>query len=151
MTPSIYVRNRQEAIDWCGKPEYLGWYDMVSISTPGRDYDKSCYTGNCVVRLLETAFFDVGVRDPKGLPEITDRQAYEIACFVKEALDAGRDLVVHCDGGMSRSAAVARAVADYAGIDFSEVDSPRTMYPNYGVYKKIRHWLHAIDRGEVPD
>lgn len=151
MTPDILVRNRREAVQFCGKPGYLGYYDMVSISTPKDEYDGSCYTGNCVVRLLETQFYDVGGRDPENLPKITSRQAYEIANFIHETIRAGRNLIVHCDGGISRSAAVARAAAEYVGLDFNQVDSPRRMYPNYDVYKKVLYWLHAIDRDHVPD
>lgn len=63
----------------------------------------------------------------------------EIARFIKEhAKDrATANFIVHCDGGISRSAAVAKAIATYYNIPLSQINTLRQTYPNDIVFRRM--------------
>ena len=77
-----------------------------------------------------------------GRPPVmfTDEHAEVIAAFVREYEDVGR-ILVHCDAGVSRSAAVAAAIAKhYTGDDFWFFNQKS---PNRRVYRAVLYALRA--------
>ena len=93
--------------------------------------------------MLRIAFDDV---DPVTFPgqdahlkEITIDQVVEISTFVAKASVNCKRLVVHCRHGVSRSAAVAKAVASVAGAGFPDD------YKEYNrfVYLVLHKAVHA--------
>lgn len=137
----IRVMSRREAIARFGV-EHEGTIEpltaLVSITTPEPfcgtlgpiDFDEES-----LLAVLPMRFGDVL---PDEETAMTEGQAEEIVAFVRRMEDAGaRHLVVHCDGGVSRSAGVAAAIGVLLGIgDGFVFDSPR-MCPNMGCYRKV--------------
>jgi rhodanese-related sulfurtransferase len=50
----------------------------------------------------------------------TENQAVEILKFLKEHQDAHTQVIVHCEGGVSRSAAVSKFIAQIYNLEFPE-------------------------------
>lgn len=69
----------------------------------------------------------------ENLIEIQEHQATEIARFVHRIADKATVLVVHCRYGQSRSAGIAKAVAEFYGLQFpAEYD-----YANNYIYNLV--------------
>jgi predicted protein tyrosine phosphatase len=88
-------------------------------------------------KVIKLKFDDVKVPEP-GYFEMSDDQAIKIANFAKWANEQNNDIqiVVNCDAGISRSAAVAAAIAKY----FLDDDMPYfngPYRPNILVYRKV--------------
>ena len=97
---------------------------LISITDPSRGQARLRAGWHAVLRV---AFDDVDAITFPGqdghLQEITVDQVVEIATFVASASLSCKRLIVHCRHGVSRSAAVAKAVAEVAGARFpSEYD-----------------------------
>jgi len=71
------------------------------------------------------AFQDVDHHDGTG---ISNRQAKKLFDFIKE--NEGKDFIVHCFAGVSRSAAVAKFINDY-------YDVQDLVLENYKIYNKL--------------
>ena len=92
---------------------------LISITDPSR---AQASLGGGWQAVLRLTFDDV---DPVTFPgrdahlkEITVEQVVEIANFAAQASFDCKRLVVHCRHGVSRSAAVAKAIASVAGARF---------------------------------
>ncbi len=92
---------------------------MISITGSGTKYPILDPLWHCILRI---EFDDV---DPLTFPganqdlrKITQQQAIAISNFVRNLPSSVSTLVVHCKSGISRSAGVAKAVADRYGIYF---------------------------------
>jgi predicted protein tyrosine phosphatase len=93
--------------------------------------------------VLCVAFDDVDpLTFPEANPELTAlscSQAQDIARFVLEQAPRSRRLVVHCRHGVSRSAAVAKAVAVTQSVCFPEQYDEYNRY----VYKLVLEALQG--------
>lgn len=92
---------------------------LISITDPSRPNAILQLGWNAVHR---AAFDDI---DPVGYPDdygdmraISDEQALSMARFVLATAQTCQTLVVHCRYGVSRSAGVAKAVAQAFGVPF---------------------------------
>ena len=97
---------------------------LISITDPSREQAHLRLGWHSVLRV---AFDDVDAVTFPGqdghLQEISSEQLAQIASFVASASFRCKRLVVHCRHGVSRSAAVAKAVSEVAGAQFpSEYD-----------------------------
>ena len=72
---------------------------------------------------------------------ISKETAEEIANFAKEWWNKVDQIVVHCDGGVSRSAGVAAAILKYFTGDDSEIFDNPNYYPNMLVYRMVLNAL----------
>ncbi len=99
-------------------------------------------------RVLRCAFNDL---DPLRFPDRQDeddaglamnrQQVLGVARFVLQAASSCRRLVVHCRYGVSRSAAVAKAVAEHFGLPF-----PLTQVAYNGhLHALVRQALGAVE------
>ncbi|RJQ27059.1 hypothetical protein C4577_01935 [Candidatus Parcubacteria bacterium] len=86
------------------------------------------------VGLLRLAFWDVDDVIPYR-PRMTEDQSIEVWKFIDEVWDKISTLVVHCEGGISRSSAIAAAISKiklgHEGGFF------RTHIPNRYVYSTL--------------
>lgn len=121
MTHEIKIMSRPEAIKYCHKPQDERAV-MISISTPFETYHSAPFSSpkNKVMRVLRLFFED----EVDGPNVMTERDAAAVADFIRRYADAPR-IIVHCDAGRSRSAAVAAAVEEHFGGD------PRTIFESY--------------------
>lgn len=147
----IFVLSRPEAVELCDTfaPKPGQSAGMVSISTPEQEYSLAPHTSKYVQKLLLLSFYDVGGRDPSGLPQITEEQARSIAQFVYSCHNSGMDIIVHCDGGISRSAGVACAIADHFGISRDDIIKFHAIYPNMYVRDMVLKELLRISRNRT--
>lgn len=108
------------------------WACISIISPESREPDFICNRLSGIIRL---SFHDSDISD-EGMQIITDEQSLEIVKFVETFYDKVPLIVVHCEAGISRSAAVAAAFTNlYGGSDSHFF---RFFHPNMTVYSSIR-------------
>ena len=73
---------------------------------------------------------------------LNDKQAGEIAGFIKSILDKAELLICQCEHGHSRSAGVAAAVKQFLDKSGIEIFADDRYYPNKHVYRKV---LEALE------
>lgn len=111
---NIAFTSRESAESLSGRPDMA----VISITDPGTEQAKLAPDFDHVLRL---SFFDAVPADeylPAPMPGLFDRHmAHRISEFVEKLHAAPDDLsiVVHCEYGVSRSAAVALFVEAYSG------------------------------------
>ena len=71
-------------------------------------------------------FMDVMKDSPTVHEGITDQQATQIVAILKEALENGQDVVVHCHAGLCRSGAVAEVGVMMGFSDMHVVRQPNS-------------------------
>ena len=81
----------------------------------------------------------------EGRDAITPIQANIIAKFIKKWWDKVDQIVVHCDGGVSRSAGCAAAILKYFTNDDSQIFDDKNFYPNMLVYRRVLNALMESD------
>lgn len=115
---------------------------LISITDRGKPPPQFQPGWNAVLRL---AFDDV---DPVAFPGMNPElvpfeatQAAELARYVSSQLMRNKRIVVHCRHGISRSAAVAKAIAEITGAFFP----PAYRDHNRHVYDALRNALAAIN------
>jgi predicted protein tyrosine phosphatase len=87
--------------------------------------------------LLRVKFDDVDSKLPGQYP-ITDADAAAIAKFVDFHKDKINLIVVHCEGGISRSSATAAAIAFFLDRDASNsIFKDKRYMPNMLVFRKV--------------
>lgn len=124
---------------------------VISISTVGDDFPV--FNAPEGIDILYLAFDDVDEND-KFYHPITANQALAIKDFV-EINKCVNTLVVHCDAGVSRSAAVAAAIGKYLYNDDMFIFGRPRFCPNGTVYRKVltafydRELLEEEQRGLI--
>lgn len=152
----ICVMSRKEAIRWFG----VGHQDavepmtaVISITTP----EPFCgslgpveFDEKSLLAVLPIRFGDVL---PEEETAMTDGQGREIVEFVRKVEALGAEhLVVHCDGGVSRSAGVAAAIGVILGIGDDFVFDDPWKCPNMGCYRKVLNaGMIEINEDEVAE
>ncbi len=126
-------------------------YALISIRDPARG--KARVPRCTALRgVLHLAFDDAEPTDGFQLPPeiklMNRRHAQAIWRFVDKHRDTVGTFVVHCHQGMSRSPAVAAAVARYLGVD--EKDFWEQYTPNPFVYRLLQETMPRRS-APVPD
>lgn len=94
-----------------------------------------------------------GIREDGNLKLFTEEQAIEIFKFLREHQDAHENAIVHCEGGISRSAAVSKYIAQIYGLEFPEGYSlyNRFVYSTLGkVYMRSLYGEGPLSAEELP-
>ena len=117
---------------------------IISISNWADDHPQFNTNNHSIAAIKYVEFLDMDTDElGKYEPEcfISKETARDIAEFVKEWWDRVDQIVVHCDGGVSRSAGCAAAILKYfTGDDFEIFDNPN-YYPNMLVYRRVLNAL----------
>jgi predicted protein tyrosine phosphatase len=118
---------------------------LISITDPSREQAP---LGSGWHSVLRVAFDDVDAmtfpRQDAHLQEITVDQVVEIASFVARAPLSCKRLVVHCRHGVSRSAAVAKAVAEVAGARFPSEYNEYNRFVYFALQRSVhKAWSEA--------
>ena len=95
--------------------------------------------------VLQVEFDDVDESDePQDKHHmLTDEQAEEIAAFIKKANFYANTLIIQCEYGQSRSAAIAAAARQYYYRDGIEIFADEQYYPNRFIYQKVLNALRG--------
>ena len=120
---------------------------IISISTVG-DNAPNFHENHSIKQILCCFFNDLEANDKDKFPQtvfINEDVARGIANFAKEWWDKVDQIVVHCDGGVSRSAGVAAAILKYFTGDDGEICDNPNFYPNMLVYRMV---LNALMESE---
>lgn len=118
-------------------------YVVISITDPDQSAARIPRTSGCR-DILRLSFYDAepdGLIAPSGdITLMSEEDCEKIAAFVENFRYEVGAIVVHCEQGISRSPAVAAALAEYCGDD-PVVFFARYM-PNPYVYRSLRtHFL----------
>jgi predicted protein tyrosine phosphatase len=134
----IKVVSRHQAAHFLGLDPYV----LISITDPGSP-DAAITVDPKRAGILRLKFSDVGedvqlhraAWPNSAIERFTDAQALEIANFVIDHPD--KDMVVHCEAGISRSPAVAAAICARINGPRSDAAYFKNYIPNSFVYKKL--------------
>ncbi len=105
----------------------------IKSSWDKEDADVFISDANNVKHILRLSFDDCEFEDsPKHC--MSFRQGKQVADFINKHYDEADAIIIHCDGGISRSAGVAAAIMRVKeGTDHPIFDS-QTKYPNMTCY-----------------
>lgn len=70
----------------------------------------------------------------------TSDMANDLMAFIQKHINADKDWVIHCEAGLSRSAAVARIVHEITGLPFEGVNVPDFRFAN-GHVLRLMHQI----------
>ena len=127
-------------------------YIIVSIYTPGRP--KPAIPRRVGLKsVFYTSFHDAEPGDddfriPDDIVLMTRDQARAIWKFVKRYQSQVGSIVCHCEQGISRSPAVAIALAEAFGSDTKEIKAHA--HPNQHVYRLMCQAIKASPNGPKP-
>lgn len=147
---NVTIMSRRDAMRYCyGSHPFPSV--MISISDPCMVYETAPFfsPANRVLDILRLTFADAdGVGSHVWVPQeathghgrqaavedlMTAADAQRIARFLHRHPD--RDVIVHCDAGLSRSAGVAAAILKHFNGDDSPVFDSGKYYPNMWCYR----------------
>lgn len=146
---NVTILSRRDAMRYCYRPHPFPSV-MISISDPSMVYETAPFfsPSNLVLGILRLCFADadgVGARIwvpqeaaiPNRTAEESDLMTREDAAKVAQFLSRhpNRDVIVHCDAGLSRSAGIAAAIMKHFNGDDSLVFDSGKYYPNMWCYR----------------
>lgn len=132
----VIVLNWKQALN-LAKEDFSLNRVIISIRSIG-DYNLEFNPKNYSIKdIIRVHFNDI----EDGKYAITFHDAERIAWFVKQYWNKVDQIVVHCDGGVSRSAGVAAAILKYFTNDDSEIFDNPNYYPNMMVYRRVLNAL----------
>lgn len=113
---------------------------VISITEPGKRLADLQPGWHKVLRLQ---FHDVDSDDALGYKLFSKEDAQAVLSFVEETASKVDGILVHCFAGVSRSAAIAKCIAELYGLYFPESYS---IY-NKQIYRRINQvrWEAALD------
>jgi predicted protein tyrosine phosphatase len=122
-----------------------GTYALISVRDPKSRKVRYRKTSG-LVDVIELTFHDsdpsAGLGHPEKIRHMTKGDADKIAKFVLQHHDQVDAIVVHCEQGMSRSPAIAAAIAEHLRQDMSIYD--RDYQPNSHVRSLLLEALAAV-------
>lgn len=124
---NIQVMSREQAIQYCKQP-HRNKTIIISIITPKEQYDDFLFSDedfNGVTNILEVSFCDIDGNYPINTYKMKKTDAKKIIDFINQ--NQNRDIIVHCDYGVSRSAGIAAALSKY----YNKTDEPFFNSNNY--------------------
>lgn len=137
----VIVMNWKEAQDLTYNDFSLNRF-IISIKSVGMEDVEFNWDNHSILGVLYEEFndWDDGKSDC-----ISPKQAKEIAKYVKEYWDKVDQFVVHCEGGVSRSAGCAAAILKYFTGDDSQIFNDNNYCPNMLVYRLVLEALMEED------
>ncbi len=126
-------------------------YVVISIHDPGERPAKIPPDPNCR-GTLRLPFRDADLMQRSGSAAVakgwlTNSDARQIWRFVQEHLPGIRAIVCHCEQGMSRSPAVAQALAETLGVDQRHIVLGRN--PNKRVYHLLKDAFARLQKTDA--
>ena len=141
--PNIKIEiESRKSIAIRAKEPFSPFTSLISIADANADFEVLEYEPTHV---LQVKFDDVDESDePQDKHHIlTDEQAKEIADFIMKANTLANTLIIQCEYGQSRSAAIAAAARQYYFGDGIEIFADERYYPNRFIYQKALNALRG--------
>lgn len=140
MIERVTVMSRPKAVRYTRKKHVPDTAAMVSIASACHYYSSRPRPCNHVPFIGRFTFDDI-VPGEDGCP-MTDTDARQIAKFVADIEENGvTHIIIHCDAGVSRSAGVAKAIAESRGLPETAVHYENVPNPNPHVYRFMKEAL----------
>ena len=130
----FFIMDRIDAIQYC-KAYHKEKTAVISINTSWERPARIIKTQENGVLAVLWLFFDDVTGGPNSFNE---EHAENIIRFIDYWRDSVDILLVHCDAGISRSAAVCAAVKRYLGFDDMDIFNSKEYDPNQLVYTTIQ-------------
>ena len=130
----FFIMDRVDAIQYC-KEHHQEKTAVISINTSWERPARIVKTQENGVLAVLCLFFDDVTGGPNSFNE---EHAENIIRFIDYWRDSVDILLVHCDAGISRSAAVCAAVKRYLGFNDMDIFNSKKYDPNQLVYTTIR-------------
>lgn len=128
------IMDRVDAVQYC-QEQHKEKTAIISINSCGQKPARINKTQeNGVISVLRLFFDDVVI----GPNSFDEEHAGRIIRFIDAWRNSADVLLVHCDAGVSRSAAVCAAAKRYLGFDDMDIFHSSKYEPNYLVYTTIR-------------
>lgn len=122
---------------------------IISIRSIGDTPPKKLFLhSNPQVKDFITLAFDDVLIYYQGYYPISEQQARKIARFVMRYKDSVEQIVVHCDAGISRSAGVAAAIAQYLNGNDDDFFIRSPYQPNMTCYSTVLFALYLAETEE---
>lgn len=141
---NVIVLSKPGAEHLCSTWDSCDRLSVISISSSDRGQaaiEETPFVGP-VLRLVFDDVDPCGEKVPSDMFPMTDEQAAQVVRFVNRLGAIGTDtLLVHCEGGVSRSAGVAAAIARHLNGDDSQFFGAQFV-PNMWCYRLV---LSAFD------
>ena len=142
---NVHVMSRFEAIEF-NKISFKNPYVIISINDTNQSNPDFRFGKSGLVSVSYHYFDDVEIGEKNC---ITKLEARQIADFVTLNIPIGvEDIVVHCEGGISRSAGCAAALMKYFNNDDPPIFNNPKYTPNMTVYRFVLEALMNIDMGD---
>lgn len=141
--PQVDVHNREQAESL----EPIEGTVVISISGPGRP----AHLKDGWEDVLHLEFDDV-VKPHSAVPDLvlfSQTHVDKVHAFVEKHVEAGKDFVIHCDAGVSRSVAVGMYVNEVYGGDLNLHAIHTTAAANSRVHRGLvrKHWASRFGNG----
>lgn len=136
----VIVMNRQRAVQMT-ENDFAIDRVIISISnfnSPTPNFNKDNHAIQDIL-FLQFNDWDDGKWDCMS----TD-QAHQIANFVRKYWDKDVQIVVHCDGGVSRSAGTAAAILKFFTNDDTQIFNNPKYSPNMWCYRQVLNALQGL-------
>lgn len=118
---------------------------IISITDVGSEPNRFNHNSG-ILNVLHLQFNDVDIHEPFC---ITETDACKIVNFVSRYLNKAKQIVVHCEAGVSRSAGVCAALMKVInGSDFEIFDNPH-FCPNMSCYRMVLTGFNSFDENEA--
>lgn len=145
---TIKIFSRQQAIKQ-SYTDFNGSKIIISISDPFNEKAKFNRTNHSIKDVLYLSFYDISEETRSifgGYESMSPIDAVLIRDFVLKWQDKVDTVWVQCEMGVSRSAGIAAAVAEYFELDSSSILNNSNYYPNMLCYNLTKE---AFSKTEV--
>lgn len=129
---AIKIMNRQDAREFTHQPAKQP-YAIISIRDVGAQPNEFAQNP-AITGILNLAFDDVDAGERNC---ITANDATAILSFVTQMMQQTSNFLIHCEGGVSRSAGIAAALLLLYNNDDSSVFTNPRLCPNETVYTSL--------------
>lgn len=139
----IKIFSRQQAVKQ-SYTDFDGSKIIISICDLFEEKAKFNRNNISIKSVLNLSFYDIDRNTKsifKGYEPMTYDDAIKIADFVISKKDKVESIWINCEVGVSRSAGVALAIAEYFNIDSSQILNNTTYRPNKLCYKLTKRAL----------
>ena len=122
-----------EDIDWDIQHQRVVIISIHDVNMP----NARLKVGKCIQDILFLGFDDVGGNFTHGTIPMNAGQAKQVAEFVIKWKDKVDEILVNCEGGISRSSGTCAAIMKYLTGDDSSIFNSSRLCPNMTCYRLV--------------
>ena len=146
----IKIFSREKAVKESYK-NLEGQKAVISIRDPDKDPVKFNPANHSIKAKLYLSFYDIDEKTTdvfKGFEPMAESDAGKICEYINYWQDKVDEIWVNCEAGVSRSAGIALAIAEYLNMDTSFITENSLMTPNKLCYDLVKDAFSSEKQGE---